>query len=248
MRSFAEVEESIEELYSGEGLSCRKKSFWVHKNDVTGCEAMIENDRQWMAMVGHFGHDQLRRDGSLFRGLSAVDRCTWHVARLFSWSPGQWGRCRRWVLRGWAQWLLDGFRPCQGSQGSWSVGWTMVNHGEPYRIVSSLQQLLLFCFETCYTGVSQSHIIELVLFLHTSIKVFYQFRLRWHAQQDMRAWHFVLLADWQQSMNSAENRHHTWHFWTHLDIKILLKPSHRRPERRKVQRQVGAPRFWGYAK
>lgn len=27
MRSFAEVEESIEELYSGEGLSCRKKSF-----------------------------------------------------------------------------------------------------------------------------------------------------------------------------------------------------------------------------
>lgn len=121
-----------------------------------------------------------------------------------------------------------------------------VNHGEPYRIVSSLQQLLLFCFETCYTGVSQSHIIELVLFLHTSIKVFYQFRLRWHAQQDMRAWHFVLL-DWQQSMNSAENRHHTWHFWTHL-VKILLKPSHRRPERRKVQRQVGAPRFWGYAK
>ena len=133
MRSFAEVEESIEELYSGEGLSCRKKSFWVHKNDVTGCEAMIENDRQWMAMVGHFGHDQLRRDGSLFRGLSAVDRCTWHVARLFSWSPGQWGRCRRWVLRGWAQWLLDGFRPCQGSQGSWSVGWTMVNRIELYR-------------------------------------------------------------------------------------------------------------------
>lgn len=49
---------------------------------MTGCEAMIENDRQWMAMVGHFGHDQLRRDGSLFRGLSAVDRCTWHASFL----------------------------------------------------------------------------------------------------------------------------------------------------------------------